>query len=179
MRIQLAVCSSLVILLLSWTAASLSPRPFADITKRASSPAANLKAQSSILFQPSKSTNLQFDSCYVPAHGLRIVSTQDALLVLGMLGASLDFDAVRTWRTDTTLASYQSASIKLIHHGQGADRFSKSQVAIKALALLWYCVVENHAGLGGALDIGGRGVFYVILHAPLPQQDTTPSSSNE
>lgn len=97
---------------------------------------------------------------------------------MGQLGdAGLNFDTVYVWSTSATLALRGTAAVKLVKYGQGVDMFSKHEIAVKALAILWYCIVGDAYGLGGALRIGSRDTFSLVFQAPLLSQNSTSQNT--
>ena len=91
---------------------------------------------------------------------------QDGIIALGMVAHSQDFNLVRGWSTQSLLVQWESVVIYLIKVGAGIDYFSKYEAVILAMDVLWQCVIYRALPLGGALPIGDRSVFRVVLHSP-------------
>ncbi|KAI4173913.1 MAG: hypothetical protein LQ343_002681 [Gyalolechia ehrenbergii] len=133
---------------------------------RASLASADIETLPSLLSQGAKNSTLQFDRCFIPIPGQRVVKTQDALIALGQLAMGQDFDDLKTSYSSGLLAQWKTASIQLLKYGQGYDVFAKHDLAIKAIVIFWHCVIQDPNRLGGVLRVGSRNVFAVVFQSP-------------
>lgn len=119
----------------------------------------------SIVAQATRNHSLQIYGCYGPAPGLSYVTAQDGIIALGEIAHSQGFYQVRSWNAPAVLAEWNTAAIYLAKIGMGTDFFSLYQVAVQAMDILWQCVMFSHEPYGGALPIGGRDVFRVVVQS--------------
>ena len=154
-----------------------SSSSLSSLAARARSPAADIEAISGMHAHGTNNATNGFDRCYVPLPGLTVVQTQDALIALGQLANDPSFDVPRTWYDSPTLARWKTAQIQLLKHSNGQDVFSRHDLALKAIAIFWHCIVQDSNGLGGSLHVGSKGIYYLTFHAPIRSLDSKGSTT--
>lgn len=108
---------------------------------------------------------MQTAGCYGPAPGLSYVTAQDGIIALGEIAHSQGFYQVRSWSAPALLAEWNTAAIYLAKIGTGTDFFSLYQATVQAMDILWQCVMFFPEPYGGALPIGDRNVFRVVIQS--------------
>lgn len=117
-----------------------------------------------------------WSGCYVPGPGLRLVSAQDALIVLGSLANTPAFFNVKTYRNLAVLAEFNTAVIVLVKVGHGEDAFTTFDIASQAIEVIKYCIIQQPPAsrLGGAIEVGSKNVFRLLV-----QTRTLPEGTSE
>ncbi|KAL9603044.1 MAG: hypothetical protein Q9219_001408 [cf. Caloplaca sp. 3 TL-2023] len=170
-KVTLCFTSICLVFLNSYVALSSPHRSSTDI---ASFPLANIEESSRLLSRESQNNTLGFDRCYSPAPGLRAVNTQDALIALGQLANVADFEVLKSLQTSVILANWKTATIQILKYGKGGvDICSRHDLALKAIALFWYCIIQDSNGLGGALRIGSKNDFMLVFHGATALENST------
>lgn len=113
----------------------------------------------------SSGTSLHMTGCFAPAPGIRVISPQDALIVLGSVANVVAFFNIRRWDHSVVLATSDTAVIAVIKIGYGPDEFSLFDIASQAITIVHYCIVQQLPTnrLGGALEVGSRNRFRVVV----------------
>lgn len=146
-------------------AASALPQdpPTAELLARALPPSNDPKLLPIALSQNYRNTTLRTSGCYPPESGHDRISPQDAIIAIGKLSAGGDFYDITTWYSSQQLYRWEDVRIELVTVREGHDRFSKYEIAIQAIDLLWHCVIFSPHNYGGAIAIGQADVFRVVL----------------
>ncbi|KAI4101615.1 MAG: hypothetical protein LQ339_005004 [Xanthoria mediterranea] len=121
------------------------------------------KRSPNILAPATRNHSLQLEGCYGPAPSLSYVTAQDGIIALGALARSEGFYRVRSWHSAVLLAQWETVGIYLVKVGTGTDFFSIYQATVQAMDILWQCVMFWPEPYGGALPVGSRDVFRVVV----------------
>ncbi len=105
--------------------------------------------------------------CFPPHSEARLISPQDALIALGRLASPKDFFNPERYAQSTVLRTWRSVTIGVfkVRPGGAYDDFSLFDIASQAIEIIKFCVIHQppEARLGGALDVGSRNVFRVVV----------------
>lgn len=117
--------------------------------------------------------------CYMPALHFQVVPPQDALIMLGRLASSPDFSNQQKWQDFALLTVSRSAELLLVKIGEGYDEFSILDVASQAMDVIKFCIIQQppHLGFGGAIEVGSRNNFRVVVQSRIPHTDNLSATS--
>ncbi|KAL8906630.1 MAG: hypothetical protein Q9207_001884, partial [Kuettlingeria erythrocarpa] len=104
--------------------------------------------------------------CFPPHSEARVISPQEALIALGRLASPKDFFINKPYTHTTLISTWRSVTIGVFKIRPGDyDDFSLFDIASQAIEIIKFCVIQQPADarLGGALDVGSRNVFRVVV----------------